>query len=162
MISLIFAMDINNLIGKDNDLPWHYSEDLKYFKAVTSGKKVVMGENTFFSIVNRIGKPLTNRENYVATLANDFNYPNVNVINDLISFLKTIKDVSEEYFIIGGKRIYELSLPYADRLYITHINREYEGNVYFPKINYSEYKKIKSNKIDELDFCVYERIKKEG
>ena len=71
MISLIFAMDINNLIGKDNDLPWHYSEDLKYFKAVTSGKKVVMGENTFFSIVNRIGKPLPNRENYVATLAND-------------------------------------------------------------------------------------------
>lgn len=162
MISLIFAMDINNLIGKDNDLPWHYSEDLKYFKAVTSGKKVVMGENTFFSIVNRIGKPLPNRENYVATLTNDFNYPNVNVINDLISFLKTIKDVSEEYFIIGGKRIYELSLPYADRLYITHINKEYEGNVYFPKINYSEYKKIKSNKIDELDFCVYERIKKEG
>lgn len=162
MISLIFAMDINNLIGKDNDLPWHYSEDLKYFKAVTSGKKVVMGENTFFSIVNRIGKPLPNRENYVATLTNDFNYPNVNVINDLISFLETIKDVSEEYFIIGGKRIYELSLPYADRLYITHINKEYEGNVYFPKINYSEYKKIKSNKIDELDFCVYERIKKEG
>lgn len=162
MISLIFAMDINNLIGKDNDLPWHYSEDLKYFKAVTSGKKVVMGENTFFSIVNRIGKPLPNRENYVATLTNDFNYPNVNVINDLISFLKTIKDVSEEYFIIGGKTIYELSLPYADRLYITHINKEYEGNVYFPKINYSEYKKIKSNKIDELDFCVYERIKKEG
>lgn len=162
MISLIFAMDINNLIGKDNDLPWHYSEDLKYFKTVTSGKKVVMGENTFFSIVNRIGKPLPNRENYVATLTNDFNYPNVNVINDLISFLETIKDVSEEYFIIGGKRIYELSLPYADRLYITHINREYEGNVYFPKINYSEYKKIKSNKIDELDFCVYERIKKEG
>ena len=80
MISLIFAMAINNLIGKDNDLPWHYSEDLKYFKAVTSGKKVVMGENTFFSIVNRIGKPLPNRENYVATLANDFNYPNVNVI----------------------------------------------------------------------------------
>lgn len=162
MISLIFAMDINNLIGKDNDLPWHYSEDLKYFKTVTSGKKVVMGENTFFSIVNRIGKPLPNRENYVATLTNDFNYPNVNVINDLISFLETIKDVSEEYFIIGGKRIYELSLPYADRLYITHINKEYEGNVYFPKINYSEYKKIKSNKIDELDFCVYERIKKEG
>lgn len=162
MISLIFAMDINNLIGKDNDLPWHYSEDLKYFKTVTSEKKVVMGENTFFSIVNRIGKPLPNRENYVATLTNDFNYPNVNVINDLISFLETIKDVSEEYFIIGGKRIYELSLPYADRLYITHINKEYEGNVYFPKINYSEYKKIKSNKIDELDFCVYERIKKEG
>ena len=129
---------------------------------VTDDCVVVMGENTFFSIVNRIGKPLPNRENYVATLANDFNYPNVNVINDLISFLKTIKDVSEEYFIIGGKRIYELSLPYADRLYITHINREYEGNVYFPKINYSEYKKIKSNKIDELDFCVYERIKKEG
>ena len=162
MISLIFAMDINNLIGKDNDLPWHYSEDLKYFKNVTTGKKVIMGENTFYSIYNRIGKPLPNRENYVATLSEDFNYPGVNVVNDLITFLETIKRDSEEYFVIGGKKIYELSLPYADRLYITHINKAYEGNIYFPKINYSNYNKIKSDKVGELDFCIYERIKKEG
>ena len=107
MISLIFAMDINNLIGKDNDLPWHYSEDLKYFKNVTTGKKVIMGENTFYSIYNRIGKPLPNRENYVATLSEDFKYPGVNVVNDLISFLETIKKDNEEYFVIGGKKIYE-------------------------------------------------------
>lgn len=157
MISLIFAIDKNNLIGKDNDLPWHYSDDLKYFKEITTNKKVVMGENTFYSIYNRLGKPLPNRENIVATLSNDFNYQNVKVVNDLITFLKEIKDCKEEYFIIGGKTIYELSMPYADKLYITHINKAYDGNVYFSKINYDEFVKINSTFKDELEFAVYKR-----
>lgn len=156
MISLIFAMDKNNLIGKGNDLPWHYSEDLKYFKSVTTGKSVVMGENTFYSIYNRIGKPLPNRNNIVATFNKDFNYSDVTVINDLIAFLEKVKETKEEYFIIGGKTIYELSLPYADRLYITHINKAYDGDVYFPKIDYDKYQKTIIKEDGELQFTIYE------
>lgn len=157
MISLIFAMDKNNLIGKGNDLPWNYSEDLKYFRNVTSKHTVLMGEATFYSIFNRIGKPLPNRKNIVATLDKNFTYDGVEVTNDLISFLKEKHD--EEIFVIGGKQIYTLSLPFADRLYITHINAEHEGDVYFPQINYSEYDVISETIVDCLVFRVYERKK---
>lgn len=155
MISLIFAIDENNLIGKGNDLPWHYPEDLKYFKDVTTGKTVLMGLNTFYSIYNRIGKPLPKRNNLVATLDRNIQIEGVTFIYDLISFLT--KEHEEEIFIIGGKQIYELSLPYADRLYITHINKTYDGDVYFPKINYDAYNIIKSINSGELTFNVYER-----
>lgn len=159
MISLIVAIDVDNLIGNGNELPWYYPDDLKYFKSVTKGKTVLMGENTFHSIVNRIGKPLPNRKNIVATLNLEFKYPGVEVIHDLQSFMNQTFD--EEIFIIGGLQIYKLALPYADRLYITHILKKYDGNVYFPKINYSDYKMIsKDDSVDELSFCIYEKVKK--
>ena len=155
MKSLIVAIGMNGVIGKGNDLPWHYPEDLKYFKTVTGGKTVLMGENTFYSIFDRLKKPLPNRTNIVATLNPEFKRDDVVVINDLISFLKEKRD--EEIFVIGGKQIYALSLPYADRLYITHINNEHEGDVYFPEIDYSKYNIIKSETSDNLTFNVYER-----
>lgn len=157
MISLIWAMDKNNLIGKDNDLPWHYSEDLKYFKEKTAGKTVIMGEKTFYSIFDRLGKPLPKRKNVVATLDKSFKRDDVEVTYDLFKFLEDNKDTEEEIFVIGGKQIYALSLPYAKRLYITHINKEHEGNVYFPEIDYSQYNVIAKNTIDVLDFVIYER-----
>lgn len=157
MISLIWAMDKNNLIGIDNDLPWHYSEDLKYFKEKTTDKKVIMGENTFYSILNRIGKPLPHRKNIVATLDKTFKRDDVEVTYDLIKFLKDNQDTEEEIFVIGGKQIYALSLPYAKRLYITHINKEHQGNVYFPQIDYSKYNIISKKIVDVLNFVIYER-----
>ena len=146
-------MDKNNLIGKGNNLPWHYSLDMKYFKETTLNHSVIMGENTYYSL----GKPLPNRVNYVATLNPDFKDERVIVINDLIKFLVDNKDNEEELFVIGGAQIYKLSLPYANRLYITHIDKEHEGDIYFPQINYSDYKIIKENKVDELNFVIYER-----
>lgn len=160
MISLIFAIDKNNLIGKGNDLPWHYPQDLKYFKEKTLNKKVLMGENTFYSIFSRINKPLPKRENIVATLNKDFHYDGVKVVYDLIDYLKNNNDL-EEIFIIGGKTIYSIALPYADRLYITHINKEYDGDVYFPKIDYDKYNKIFSKIDGELEFAIYERKERE-
>ena len=85
MINLIVAIGQNNLIGKDNDLPWHYPEDLKYFRSVTSKHTVLMGEATFYSIYDRIGKPLPNRTNIVATLDKNFKRDDVVITNDLIS-----------------------------------------------------------------------------
>lgn len=154
MINLIVAIGQNNLIGKDNDLPWHYKEDLKYFKETTMNKTVLMGEKTFYSIVSRTGKLLSNRKMIVATLDKSFSYEGVEVVNDLIGFLKNTK---EDIFVIGGSQIYKLSLPYVDRLYITHVNKEYEGNVYFPPIDWNKYKKISQRDSGELSFCVYER-----
>ncbi len=155
MISLIWAMDCNNLIGKDNSLPWHYSEDFKYFKETTMNKTVLMGDNTFYSI----GRPLPNRTNVVATLDKNFKADGVIVTNNLFEYLESYKNKDEELFVIGGKLIYVLSLPYADRLYITHINKAYEGNIYFPKINYSDYNVIYKKDVGELSFVIYERKK---
>ena len=163
MISLIVAIGKNNLIGKDNNLPWYYPEDLKYFKKVTAGHPVIMGENTFYSIVGRLSHPLKGRLNIVATLNKDFKYEqegyDVEVVYDFIEWMKVHKDDSEEYFVIGGKQIYALSLDYVDRMYITHVNKEYDGNVFFPKIDYEKFNKISSTISGDLDFSVYERIK---
>lgn len=161
MISLIVAIGVNNLIGNGNDLPWYYPNDLKYFKKQTKDHTVIMGENTFYSIVNRLGHPLPNRLNIVATLTEDFSYPGVMVVHDFISFLKEHKGRADEdeMFVIGGKQIYALSLDYVDKMYITHVNKEYVGNVYFPKIDYSKFKKIQSIIDGDLEFAIYERIK---
>lgn len=156
MISLIVAIGKNNVIGLNNDLPWYYPSDLKYFKETTLNHQVVMGRATFESIINRIGKPLPKRQNIVVTRDKNFNYPNVQVVHDLEAFLD--KSHTEEIFVIGGKQIYDLALKYANRLYITHINKEYPGNVYFSEIDYSKYTLVSKRDEDELSFCVYERI----
>lgn len=158
MISLIWAMDKNQLIGKNNELPWHYKEDLKYFRGVIKGHAVLVGDKTHESILGyRNGKLFPDVKYYVATVDN-ITYPDVTMVRDLIAFLKEEKD--EEIFVIGGKTIYQLALPYADRLYITHIDKEFEGNVFFPTIDYSKYnltKEVKGIENKELSFCVYER-----
>ena len=157
MINIIVAIGVNNLIGKDNDLPWHYKEDLQYFKEVTMNKTVIMGEQTFYSIVSRIGKPLPKRKSVVATFDLDFKYDGVEVTHDLIRFLEDNKNSSEEIFVIVGKQIYNVCLPYVNKLYITHVLKEYEGNVFFPVIDYSLYDKEVVKRSDELEFCVYTR-----
>ncbi|MCF7923862.1 MAG: dihydrofolate reductase [Candidatus Izimaplasma sp.] len=153
MISLILAMDPNGLIGKNNDLPWNYPEDLKYFKRITLNKTVLMGRITFKSILNRLKKPLPNRKNIVITKS-DFNYQDVKIINDLDAFLKKERD--EEIIVIGGKSIYEQSFKYADKLYITHIKKEYKGDTYI-KIDLSKFKQTIVEENDNLIFAVYER-----
>jgi len=156
MISMIFAIDPTGLIGKNNDLPWDYPEDLQYFKYITLNKTVLMGVTTFESIVQRLNKPLPNRRSIVASLT-EFSYPGVKVIQDLESFLKEKHD--EEIFVIGGKTIYEIAFPYADKLYITHIKKVYEGDTYLD-LDLSEFKLVKSDDNEELNFAVYERINK--
>ncbi len=156
MVSLIVAIGKNNLIGKGNLLPWHYKEDMKYFKDTTMNKKVIMGELTFKSIISYINKPLPGRTSIIATLT-DYTYPGVEITNDIINYLKEFP-TDEEIFIIGGKIIYDLTLELADRLYITHVDKEYNGDVYFKEIDYSKYNKISEKITGDLNFSVYERI----
>ena len=153
MINLIFAMDPQGLIGKGNDLPWHYPEDLAYFKRTTLNKTVLMGLETFRSILARNKKPLPNRHLVVASLE-PFSYPGVAVTTDLIAYLKANRQ--EDLFVIGGKTIYELSLPYADRLYITQIKEAHEGDV-FLSVDLSGFSLIWEEDHQPLPLAIYER-----
>ena len=156
MISMILAMEINNLVGKNNDLPWYYPEDLQYFKNVTLNKKVLMGYNTYLSIVNRLGKPLPKRENYVLTYEKELPLGGI-IVEDLNKFLEEYKNSSEELFIIGGKTIYELLVDKVDLIYLTRINKAYEGDTYLNCIDFSLFELIKQEVSNELSFEVYKR-----
>ena len=119
-------------------------------------KKVIMGELTFKSIISYINKPLPGRTSVIATLT-DYAYPGIEVTNDIIKYLNEFPK-EEEIFIIGGKVIYDLTLDLADRLYITHVNKEYSGDVYFKEIDYSKYNLLSSKVNGDLTFSIYERI----
>ncbi len=159
MIALIAAMDENNTIGKGNDLPWHYPEDLAYFKRKTLGKKVLMGRKTYESILMKLGRPLPKRENIVLsrTLPEK---EGIRVIRDLPSYLERFPK-EETLFVIGGRSVYEAALPFADRLYITHIAAGHEGDVTFPAYDKEAFETIKSEKKGPLTFAVYERKRRD-
>lgn len=138
MLSIIVAVAQNNVIGKDNKLIWHISEDLKRFKEITSGKKMIMGRKTFESLPG----VLPNREHIIIT--KDKNYKvdsdKVTIVHDLNSLIDQYKNCDEEVFIIGGAEIYNQTLPYADKLYLTTINNAFDGDTFFPEINYDDFK----------------------
>ncbi|TLG74160.1 dihydrofolate reductase [Culicoidibacter larvae] len=128
MIALIVAVDRNLGIGCKNRLPWHYPEDLQYFKRMTLDSTVVMGYNTYLSI----GKPLPNRHNVVVTNDTSLQIDGVEMAYDLVDYLNDYKDSDERIFIIGGASIYEQSFAYADELFITEIDDEFAVDTYFP------------------------------
>ncbi len=155
MIAFVVAMDKNGVIGKEGALPWHYPKDLKHFKELTLNHRVLMGRKTYDSIIQQLGKPLPKRENIVLT-TQDKIFKGAKVIHDLKSYLETIpKEVP--LYIIGGKTVYEAALPYVDRLYITHIEKAYEGDTYFPKLDYSQFNLIDKKTDEALIFAVYKR-----
>ena len=160
MISLIWAMDNNNLIGKNNDLPWHLPEDLKFFKRTTMGSPIAMGRKTWDSL----GRPLPGRENIVITRNHSFSSADCTVLNSIEAFAEYYNSKDEEIFVIGGAEIYHLCLPFASRLYLTRIDAEFEGDTYFPALTMSEWKLISKEKgiKDEKNpydfyFEIYER-----
>ena len=156
MINLIWAMTKDNLIGKGNLMPWHIKEDLVYYKNKTAGKTVVMGEETYYSLKGYYKtRPLPYGTIYVASLNTDLKLDDAIVINDLIGFVSNFKD---ELWVVGGATIYKLTLPYADRLYISFVKGNYEGDKYFPQIDYSKYKLIWDNETDLVHYTLYERV----
>ncbi|MGG0158360.1 dihydrofolate reductase [Bacillus velezensis] len=159
MISFIFAMDENRLIGKDNDLPWHLPDDLAYFKKVTTGHTIVMGRRTFESI----GRPLPNRRNIVVTSRDESSFPGCIAAHSAEEVLKLIP-ADEECFVIGGAQLYSALFPYADRLYMTKIHHVFEGDRFFPEFNEAEWEltsrkqgvKNEKNPYD-YEYLVYEK-----
>ncbi|WP_080845725.1 dihydrofolate reductase [Cytobacillus gottheilii] len=134
MISLMWAMDENGVIGKDNQLPWHLPEDLKFFKRTTMGRPIVMGRKTWDSI----GRPLPGRENIVITRDRQFTCDDCTVFYSLEEMLTYCSNM-EEVFVIGGAEIFKQILPAADRLYITSIHETFEGDTYFPDLDLSQW-----------------------
>ena len=137
MFSLIVAIAEENVIGKDNKLIWHLSEDLKRFKSITSGHTMLMGRKTFESLPGI----LPNRKHVIIT--RDANYTvnseQVSIIHDLDSFIKTHENSSEEIFVIGGAEIYKQLLPHCRKLYLTKVHKSFDGDTFFPEIDYSKY-----------------------
>lgn len=154
MVSLIWAWDINRLIGSNQNLPWYYPEDLKYFKSVTLNKTVIMGRATFDSIMSRNNRPLPNRKNVVLSHRDNV-HPLVETIHNLESYIMNHQD--EDIFVIGGKSVFESSMPFADKLYITEISKAYQGDTYLIDFDHSQFNLISKKCENELCFCVYER-----
>ena len=143
MLSIIVAIAKNNVIGKDNKLIWHLPEDLKRFKRLTTNHNIIMGRKTFQSL----GRVLPNRKHIVLCndMKLDINDENVEIM-DNIDKLKEYEEAEEENFVIGGATIYKLLLPKANKLYITKINQEFEGDVYFPEIDEGIWKVVETKK----------------
>ena len=131
-LALIVAMANNRTIGRNNELPWRLSEDMKYFKSVTMGKPIVMGRKTFDSI----GKPLPGRLNIVITRNPEWQHSGVETASSLqqaVAIAEAADDQVYEVMVIGGEEIYRSAIELADRLYITRVQAQVEGDAFFPE-----------------------------
>jgi len=158
MINMIWAMDENNLVGKGDRIPWHIKEDLLYYKSKTKGQTVLMGDTTYYSLKCYYkDKPLPYGKIYVATIDKNLVIDGVTMVYDIISFLEN--NTEDDLWVVGGATIYKLSLPYADRLYISFIKGNHEGDRYFPKINFDDYKLIWENQTEQVRYTLFEKVK---
>lgn len=139
ILSAVLAMSENRVIGKNNQLPWRLPADLKHFKAITTGHPILMGRKTYESI----GRPLPNRTNIILTHNPLFQAPGCIVVT---SVDEAIRDASlenkEEIFVIGGAEIYKLLLPVTQRIYLTIVHHQFEGDAYFPELVEGAWKEV--------------------
>ena len=164
-LSLMVAKASNRVIGRNNKLPWYLPNDLKYFKQVTFGKPVIMGRKTWDSL----GKPLPGRTNIVITRQPDFQAEGAKVVATLDEAVTMAENVAfiegqDEAVVMGGAEIYALALPKADRLYLTEVHAEVEGDTWFPEYDTAEWKEIGREDFSaegpnpyDYSFVVYER-----
>ncbi|MBS3127958.1 dihydrofolate reductase [Candidatus Woesearchaeota archaeon] len=159
MISLIVGMTPERVIGNKNELPWYISEDLKNFKALTSENIVIMGRNTYDSIIARIGKPLPNRTNIVISRSME-EKEGIQVCRSIQEAIALTKKENKEAFIIGGAQIYKEALPFVDKMYISYVKKAYKGDTLFPEWNKNEWEEIEKKPFEEFDFVILQRKKK--
>ena len=164
-LSLIAAVSDNGVIGRDGQLPWHVPGDLRFFKRVTMGKPVIMGRRTWESI----RKPLPGRTNIVVTRQRDYLAEGAEVVGTLEDALTLATQVAtrdgvEELMVVGGEELYRLALPVADRLYITEVHVDVQGDARFPTWDRSAWVERRRERMPaddetgtEYSFVVYER-----
>lgn len=152
IISIIAAVADNMVIGNKNSLPWNLPADLEYFKKNTLGKPVIMGDKTFESI----GKVLPGRKNIILSFNKDYKVEGCITVVSIEEALKEVGE-DEEVMIAGGASIYKQFLPLANRLYLTFIHHNFNGDTYFPKFDINEWKEVKriDNKPDEKNIYPY-------
>jgi dihydrofolate reductase len=164
IVSMIAAVASNRVIGKNNDLPWHLPDDMKYFMQTTKSHHCIMGRKNYDSIPEKF-RPLPNRTNIVVTRQRGFTAQGCLVVNTLEQGLEiAAASLEPEIFIIGGAEIYRLGLPYANRLYLTEIHSAVAGDIFFPEFNKNDWREESrvSHDADErhkyaFDFVVYEK-----
>ena len=161
-LSIIVAMAKNRAIGKNGDLIWHNSRDLKQFKKITTGHTVIMGYKTYLSLPNR--KALPNRRNIILSSRLENAPEGFEIADSINKALEMVKD-ENEVFVMGGGMVYEQFLPNADRLYLTRIDKEFKADTYFPYINFDEWELVDLEVIDDdpqvdysYRFEVWERV----
>ena len=166
-LSMIAALDTNNVIGRDNRVPWSIRTDLRRFKSLTMGHHVIMGRKTYESM----NRPLPGRTNVVITRRDDWSAEGVTVVHTLEDALRLAANAGDdEAFIIGGAEIYALAIHRADRMYLTRVHTEVEGDTWFPEFDdVSEWKLVDAEHCDADDknehpfsFLTYERAAAEG
>lgn len=164
MISMIAAMGKNRVIGKSSGIPWRLPDDFRYFKDKTKGHYVLMGRKNFESLPGKF-RPLPDRPNVIITRQSSYNGKGSTVVNSLKEAIALAKENNEsEAFIIGGGEIYKLGLPIADRIYLTEIDDEFDGDTYFPEFNPTEWNEVSRHHhpADDrhkyaFDFVTYEK-----
>lgn len=150
------AIANNLVIGNNNQLPWHFPQDLRRFRELTWGKNVLMGRRTFESILARLEKPLPGRKNIV--LSRQHKYypaPGVLVFSDLDTALAEL--APEPIYIIGGAEIFRLALPNCQFAYVTHIHNDYPGDAFFPEVNWDMWQKVTEERQENFSFVTYAR-----
>lgn len=159
MVSIIVAIAQNGTIGDKNSLLWHIKEDMRFFRTTTSGHAVIMGRKTFESLGS---KPLPKRKNIVITRA-ERDFEGAYTAHSLQEAI-AMAEGDEEIFIIGGAQIYAEALSVADRMYITRVERDYEGDTSFPEIDYTKWRLVSEERYErgeEFDapfaFLCYDR-----
>ncbi len=157
IISLIVAAADNNVIGKDNAMPWHIPEDFKHFKTVTMGKPCIMGRKTFESILESLGKPLPGRVNIVVSRTN-YQHAGALTCRDLDEAIDQASKVegAVEIMIVGGAQIYALAIPQANRIYLTRVHQMPDGDAHFPALG-PEWVETSCDAHDGFTFLTYER-----
>lgn len=165
-ISIVVAVAENGVIGKNNQLPWRLSSDLKHFKKLTTGHAVLMGRKTYESI----GKPLPKRTNLIITRNEAYEAPGCDVfttIEQALDFAKsaTVNDAGNEVFVIGGAQIYQQIIPQVDTVYLTKVKAEVEGDAYFDLALLDQFKVINTQNVsadekNEYDFDIMEMSRK--
>ncbi|MFR2571236.1 MAG: dihydrofolate reductase [Clostridia bacterium] len=157
MLSIIVAKAKNNVIGKDNKLLWHIPDDLRRFRKLTENHTIIMGRKTFESLEN----VLPNRKHIVFSQNPDFkvNDENVEVVHSMLQIQEYIES-NEEAFVIGGAIIYNLLMPYVTKLYVTEVDKDFDGDAFFPRVNEEKWREISREKgpKDEENNFDYEYI----
>ena len=145
-LSIIVAMAENRAIGRNGDLIWHNSRDLRQFKKITTGHTVIMGYKTYLSLPNH--KALPNRRNIILSSRLETAPEGFELAGSINAALDMVKD-EEEVFVMGGGMVYEQFLPLADRLYLTRIGKSFEADTYFPYVNFDEWELVDLEVIDD-------------
>lgn len=159
LISLIAALDHNMVIGKNNDIPWRLPKEWEYVKKTTMGHPIIMGRKNFESI----GRALPGRRNIILTRDKGYSAEGCEVVHSIEDIFTSCENEGE-VFIFGGEQIYTLFLPYVDKMYITKIHYEFDGDTFFPEINFENWNEVSVEKgtTDEKNpyiyyFHIYER-----